>query len=71
MKQILVMKCGKPAGENSEEINQHVEKIVKQSTSKKFVLSPEQHPKPDFRAQTLVLRPKVHNKPHFNVISSL
>lgn len=41
MKQILVMKCGKPAGENSEEINQHVEKIVKQSTSKKFVLSPE------------------------------
>lgn len=34
LKQILTVKCSKPSTDNSEEINQHIERIIKSATSK-------------------------------------
>lgn len=36
LKQILTAKCSKPSTDNSEEINQHIERIIKSATSKFF-----------------------------------
>lgn len=38
IKQIIAMKCTKQVGENKDEINQQIDKIVKSATSKSEVL---------------------------------